>query len=102
MAPNAWICGQPIWAAGSAITGTYMCFTCTTGEADGSGDYEIYKKSITILFPPGHAREGFFMECGRIIYKGGGTPALKKLPNVNIPSPLLPGYSITQNARLFQ
>ena len=36
------VCGQPIWAAGSAITGTYMCFTCTTGEADDSEDYEIY------------------------------------------------------------
>lgn len=35
------ICGQPIWAAGSAITGTDMCFTCTTGEADDSEDYEI-------------------------------------------------------------
>ena len=35
------ICGEPIWAAGSAITGTYMCFTCTTGEADNSEDYEI-------------------------------------------------------------
>ena len=35
------ICGAPIWAAGSAITGTYMCFTCTTGEADDSEDYEI-------------------------------------------------------------
>ncbi len=36
------ICGQPIWAAGSAITGNYMCFTCTTGEADNSEDYEIF------------------------------------------------------------
>jgi len=35
------ICGAPIWAAGSAITGSYMCFTCTTGEADDSDDYEI-------------------------------------------------------------
>ena len=35
------ICGAPIWAAGSAITGTNMCFTCTTGEADNSEDYEI-------------------------------------------------------------
>lgn len=35
------ICGAPIWAAGSAITGTYMCFTCTTGETDDSEDYEI-------------------------------------------------------------
>ena len=35
------ICGAPIWAAGSAITGMNRCFTCTTGEADDSGDYEI-------------------------------------------------------------
>lgn len=35
------ICGAPIWAAGSAITGTNFCFTCTTGEADDSEDYEI-------------------------------------------------------------
>lgn len=36
------VCGQPIWAAGSAITGNFMCFTCTTGESDSSEDYEIY------------------------------------------------------------
>jgi hypothetical protein len=35
------ICGAPIWAAGSAITGSYMCFTCTTLESDDSEDYEI-------------------------------------------------------------
>jgi len=35
------ICGSPIWAAGSAITGSYMCFTCITGEADDSEDYEV-------------------------------------------------------------
>ena len=35
------ICGAPNWAAGSAITGTNLCFTCTTGEADDSEDYEI-------------------------------------------------------------
>lgn len=35
------ICGAPIWAAGSAITGLDRCFTCTTGEADDSDDYEI-------------------------------------------------------------
>lgn len=35
------ICGAPIWAAGSAITDTNLCFTCTTGEADDSEDYEI-------------------------------------------------------------
>lgn len=36
------ICGAPIWAAGSAITGLYMCFSCTTGVADSDNDYEIY------------------------------------------------------------
>lgn len=35
-------CGAPIWAAGSAITGLYRCFSCTTGEADSDNDYEIY------------------------------------------------------------
>lgn len=35
------ICGAPIWAAGSAVTGTAMCFTCITGENDDSEDYEI-------------------------------------------------------------
>ena len=35
------VCGQPIWAIGTAITGSAMCFSCTTGEADSSGDYEI-------------------------------------------------------------
>lgn len=35
------VCGAPIWAAGSAITGSSLCFTCTTGEADDNEDYEI-------------------------------------------------------------
>lgn len=35
------VCGAPIWAVGSALTGSYLCFTCTTGEADDSDDYEI-------------------------------------------------------------
>ena len=30
-------CDQPIWALG----GTEMCFSCTTGEADASDDYEF-------------------------------------------------------------
>ena len=34
-------CGSSIWAAGSAITGMNMCFTCMTLEADDSEDYEI-------------------------------------------------------------
>jgi len=35
------ICKQPIWAIGSAIVGWNGCFTCITGEADESEDYEI-------------------------------------------------------------
>lgn len=35
-------CGNaPIWAAGSAVTGIAMCFTCMTGDFDDSEDYEI-------------------------------------------------------------
>jgi hypothetical protein len=33
-------CGSPIWAIGSAVVGN-ACFTCITGEADPSSDYEI-------------------------------------------------------------
>lgn len=33
-------CGEPIWVIGSAEAGR-DCFTCITGEADPSGDYEI-------------------------------------------------------------
>ena len=33
-------CGAPIWVIGSAEAGL-MCFTCITGEADPSDDYEI-------------------------------------------------------------
>lgn len=35
------VCGQKIWAIGSGITGSDMCFTCTTGESDPSEDYEL-------------------------------------------------------------
>jgi hypothetical protein len=38
---RCWQCGQPIWAIGSAIVGHNGCFTCITGEADHSDDYEI-------------------------------------------------------------
>ena len=34
-------CGAPIWAIGSAVSGWNACFTCITGEADDSEDYEI-------------------------------------------------------------
>jgi len=33
-------CGEPIWVIGSAFAGR-MCFTCITGSADNSQDYEI-------------------------------------------------------------
>ena len=33
-------CGQEIWAIGSAIV-FQGCFTCLTGDADSSEDYEI-------------------------------------------------------------
>lgn len=33
-------CGEPIWAIGSAVAG-HACFTCITGEATPSDDYEI-------------------------------------------------------------
>lgn len=35
------ICGQPIWAIGTAIVGWNGCFTCISGEAYNSDDYEI-------------------------------------------------------------
>jgi hypothetical protein len=33
-------CGAPIWVIGSSQVG-HMCFTCITGSADNSEDYEI-------------------------------------------------------------
>jgi len=33
-------CGNRIWVVGSALAGL-SCFTCITGEAHPSGDYEI-------------------------------------------------------------
>ncbi|WP_317935256.1 hypothetical protein [Sporosarcina aquimarina] len=33
-------CGERIWAIGSTVS-HYACFSCLTGEADSSGDYEI-------------------------------------------------------------
>ena len=36
-------CGAPIWAIGSAMAGINMCFSCTTGDADNTDDYEIDK-----------------------------------------------------------
>lgn len=36
-------CGNPIWAIGSAIAEWNGCFSCITGEANSSDDYEIDK-----------------------------------------------------------
>ena len=33
-------CGEPIWVIGSAFAGL-ACFTCISGEADPSQDFEI-------------------------------------------------------------
>jgi hypothetical protein len=33
-------CGEPIWVIGSVFAG-HACFTCITGEADPSEDFEI-------------------------------------------------------------
>lgn len=35
------VCGATIWAIGSSACDTPMCFTCITGEANDSDDYEI-------------------------------------------------------------
>lgn len=35
-------CDEPIWAIGSAITGFDGYFSCITGEAYDSDDYEVY------------------------------------------------------------
>ena len=34
-------CGGIMWVIGSAMAGWSACFTCITGEADSSDDYEI-------------------------------------------------------------
>lgn len=34
-------CGNPIWAVGSALAGSSMCFSCITGTADPSDDFEV-------------------------------------------------------------
>jgi len=36
-------CGAPIWAIGSGMIGSDMCFICATGEEDDSNDYELDK-----------------------------------------------------------
>ena len=43
-------CGEPRWVIGSAEVG-HMCFTCITGEADPSDDYEIAEACDKIRAP---------------------------------------------------
>jgi hypothetical protein len=45
-------CGNAIWAIGSAFVG-HACFTCITGEADASKDFEI----DTAMSPGGARRD---------------------------------------------
>ena len=35
------VCGNTIWAIGTAMCGWNGCFPCITGESDSSEDYEI-------------------------------------------------------------
>jgi hypothetical protein len=43
-------CGEPVWVIGSAEVGL-MCFTCITGEAVPSEDYEIAEACDKLLAP---------------------------------------------------
>ena len=52
-------CGNPIWAIGSAVAG-YACFTCITGQADASADYEI-----DTAMSPGGARRNRLLVAQR-------------------------------------
>jgi hypothetical protein len=38
------VCGEPIWR----YAGCYMCFPCTTGEADASEDCELVESNLSI------------------------------------------------------
>ncbi|QOR64600.1 hypothetical protein IM538_12020 [Cytobacillus suaedae] len=35
------LCGQSIWAIGSALSGFDMCFQCLMGEEDNTQDFEL-------------------------------------------------------------
>lgn len=51
-------CGEPIWVIGSAEAG-HACFTCITGEADPSGDYEIAEACDKREYPVSSADRNF-------------------------------------------
>lgn len=42
-------CGEPIWAAGSALIGSPLCFSCITGEAEAKNYYEIKNSCFSSL-----------------------------------------------------
>ena len=42
-------CGEPIWAAGSALIGSPLCFCCITGEAEAKNYYEIKNSCFSFL-----------------------------------------------------
>ena len=53
-------CGAAIWVLGSAEAG-HMCFTCMTGEADPSDDYEIAEACDK--YPPVRRRRAYDEEA---------------------------------------
>jgi len=52
-------CGEPIWVIGSAEAG-HACFTCITGEADPSEDYEIAEACSKVSVRSRGGRRGGF------------------------------------------
>ena len=46
-------CGEPIWVIGSVFAG-HVCFTCITGEAVPSRDYEIDEALLASEAGQGH------------------------------------------------
>lgn len=42
-------CGKPIWAAGSALVGSHLCFCCITGESEAKNYYEIKNSCFSFL-----------------------------------------------------
>jgi hypothetical protein len=52
-------CGEPIWVIGSSQVG-HMCFTCITGEADCSDDYEIDEACDKLSAPGSRNKDAAF------------------------------------------
>lgn len=45
-------CGEPIWAAGSALVGSHLCFCCITGESEAKNYYEIKNSCFSFTEKP--------------------------------------------------